>query len=167
MTDLRTDIVEVYIFRVANAEAELIELLQMRRSQHEVLPGTWQPVMGHVNPGETADAAAIRELYEETGYGRSESGDYALTGMWQLEQPNCYFLNAYDSIIISPCFAARVEYGPAPRMDSSHDAFRWIPAADAESLFLWPGQRIAVRQIMEDIISSESAIEPVLRVKLP
>ena len=64
---VRTDIVDVYVFRHgATGGRGDVQFLQMRRC-HGAMAGTWQPVMGHVEEGETATETAARELAEETG----------------------------------------------------------------------------------------------------
>jgi 8-oxo-dGTP pyrophosphatase MutT (NUDIX family) len=164
---LRTDVVEVYVFRrtgvnpAAGAGAKL-ELLQMRRAAGTMLGGTWQPIMGHVEADETAVACALRELAEETGY----APDAGLLGLWQLEEPNVYFLAGPDCIMLGPCFVAEVDPVRAPVLDGEHDAVRWVPRDAADRMFLWPGQRKAVSQLVRDILEPGSPVEPVLRLPL-
>jgi 8-oxo-dGTP pyrophosphatase MutT (NUDIX family) len=42
--------------------------VQLRSPQRRLLPGTWDIVGGHVEPGETLEEALRREVYEETGW---------------------------------------------------------------------------------------------------
>ena len=44
--------------------------LMMKRTDER--GGFWQPVTGGVEDGESIEQAAIREVYEETGYSRDE-----------------------------------------------------------------------------------------------
>ena len=161
---LRADIVEVYIFRHAagsthEGSLHAVEFLQMRRAKGQ-LSGTWAPVMGHVEEGETATQAALREMQEESGYSKSR----ALLKFWQLESVNTYFLANIDVIVMSPGFAALVEPGSEPMMDDSHDAVRWVRMDHADRHFVWPGQRAAIQQIARDILSPHSLAESVLRI---
>lgn len=163
---LRTDIVDVYVFRtcapgVPARGACAVEFLQLRRAASEPLGGTWQPIMGHALSGERASATALRELREETGY----AAGAGLVGLWALEEPNVYFLDVADAVMLGPCFAARVAAGVEPRLDAEHDAARWVPRDHADRAFLWPGQRKAIAQIIRDILEPGSAVEPVLRVQ--
>jgi isopentenyldiphosphate isomerase len=51
---------------VSNSSGEL--LLQKRSMDKDVAPGRWDTsVGGHVDPGETLEEAALRELHEELG----------------------------------------------------------------------------------------------------
>ncbi|MFP4144112.1 MAG: NUDIX domain-containing protein [Phycisphaeraceae bacterium] len=152
---------DVYVFRrPASPPPGEVEILQIRRVPDEVLGGTWQPVMGHMESGEIAAATALRELREETGFAPGRG----LVGFWQLELPNTYFLHSHACFVMSPCFAAEVERSAEPVLDAAHDALRWVPRADAERHFIWPGQRGAVEGIVRDIVSSGSAVEPILRI---
>lgn len=183
------DIVEVLVFRLGapdgiagDAAAEIppakaaspvgsraaaAEFLQLRRAGGK-LAGSWQPVMGHVEPGETAIAAAVRELREETGFVHAARADVhgnkTIAGFWQLETPDCFFLAAEDRIMVSPCFAVRVAHDAEPALDSSHDAFRWVRRDHVDRDFLWPGQRHAIEQIVRDLLPAGSLVEPFLRI---
>lgn len=153
---LRTDIVDVIVFRRAAAG---VEFLQLRRAAAP-LAGTWQPVMGHVEESESAAAAALRELAEETGY----APDRGLVGFWQLESLNVYFLAARDCVMLSPGFAAEVDATREPVLDVSHSAHRWVAPGQVESLFLWPGHRHAIAQIQRDILPPDAPTRELLRL---
>ena len=146
---IRNDIVDVYVFRRRPAGGrQTVEFLQMHRVPGIALPDTWQPVMGHMEEGETAARTALRELREETGYAPGDG----LLGFWHLELVNTYFLHAHENIVMSPCFAAEVVDGRDPVMDHTHDALRWVTREQADRSFLWPGQRTSIQQILRDIL---------------
>lgn len=153
---IRSDIVEVYIFRRL-AERRSPEFLQMRRARG-ALSGTWQPVMGHIEEGESAPQTALRELAEETGF-RPGPG---MLGFWQLELVNTYYLASHESVVLSPGFAVEVTAGIEPVLDADHDAHRWVPRDRVGRMFLWPGQRAAIDHIVHDILSAGSEMLPFL-----
>lgn len=157
---IRTDIIDVYVFRRAAKPRGPVMFLQLLRAKDVALPDTWQPVMGHIEQDEKAWEAAVRELREETGYARGAG----LLNLWQLETPNIFFLHTHEAIVMSPCFAAEVSPEVEPTLDATHQAARWIPHDAVGRAFLWPGQRQAIRQVMEDVLSPTSPVERLLRI---
>jgi 8-oxo-dGTP pyrophosphatase MutT (NUDIX family) len=152
---IRTDIVEVFIARSTAA------LLLLRRSQAPML-GTWQPVFGHVESGESATDAALRELREETGL-REGAG---LAVFYALERVRPYYLPELDAVIASPRFVAIAEREWSPRLCQEHDRFRWFSSTrldqkpsesgppvspEAESALYWPSQRESWAEAREAI----------------
>jgi 8-oxo-dGTP pyrophosphatase MutT (NUDIX family) len=159
---IRTDIVEVFVFRrpPGRRGATGVELLQLRRVKPPV-SGSWQPIMGHIEQNETAVRAAVRELREETGF------DAALCrGFWQLESLDTFFLAGSDTVMMCPLFAVEAPADFVPKLDDTHDAHRWVARDAADRAFLWPGQRAAVRQIVDDVLPVDSPMEPLLRIEL-
>lgn len=118
------------------------------------MSGSWQPVIGHLRPGETAAAGAVRELGEETGL---RPGNAAWKGFWALEQVPPYLLAATDEIVLSPRFAAEVGAGWSPRLDGEHSAWRWVALANAASSFMWPGQVAACAEVASVIVAGSPA----------
>lgn len=156
---VRTDIVDVYIFRRRQRN---IEFLQMRRSANP-LKGTWHPVMGHIEAGETAALCARRELIEEVGL---EPGDADLIGMWALEQVHPFFIAAIDQVIMSPRFAVEVRSTWSPRVNEEHTGVRWVKAADVARFFMWPGQLACCAEIVR-MARKSSIARAHLEVPLP
>lgn len=161
---IRSDIVDVYAFRrgtIATDLSDSFEFLQLRRVSG-TLPSTWQPVMGHVENGETAADAAVRELAEETGI----SPNHGLVNLWQLESVNIYFLAPDDVIMMSPGFAAEVSPNTDLALDETHNAARWIQLSQIDQQFLWPGQRRAIVEIQRVLLPHESAAKTFLQIDL-
>jgi len=154
---LRTDIIDVYTVRAPHADADPTELLQIRRTRNPAA-GTWQPVMGHVEPGERAIDTLWRELVEEIGLDRTGA-----VRAWSLERVRPFFLAERDEIVCSPRFVVEAARGWEPTLNDEHDAARWAPLADAERWFMWPGQREAIAEI-RGLFEPGSLSEPVLRI---
>lgn len=142
---VRTDLVDVYVVRIARAgpHADDFELLQLRRARPPHA-GSWQPVMGHVEPGETAVVAARREALEEVGL-RSPGPECA--GLWALERVRPYFIADRDEVWLTPRFVAQAAPGWSPTLNTEHDGFRWVGSARAVEAFLWMGQVDTVAEI--------------------
>lgn len=187
---VRTDVVDVYVFRRCESEstggtpvprhadlslpreapshAQMVEFLQVLRAS-EPLADTWHPVMGHIEPGETAVRCALRELDEELGLcvgGGGKRRDPALVGVWALEQVHPFFIAELDAIVMSPRFAAEVTSEWSPRLNDEHSAHRWVAQEDAARMFMWPGQRAAVREIVESLLVEGSLNREQLAVPL-
>lgn len=157
---VRPDLVECWVFRVVppsdasdtRPDAERLEILLLRRAPHRIFPGLWQCVTGGVEPGERVPAAALRELGEETGMG---AGD--VEAFFDLDQAAPFYDEGSDAVVVSAIFAARVRLDAVQRPSHEHDALRWVPAAEAPSLAVWPSYAESVRRIRELLLDPDLA----------
>lgn len=126
---------------VVNQRGEV--LLQLRRDSE-----TWAPPSGGVEPGETAAATAIREVFEETGIvvvperiAAVLSGrDYFVT-----------YPNGDQMATVTTVFRCRPRTDSAPRVndDESLD-IRYFPRADLPENMLPRHQRIISLALQDD-----------------
>lgn len=154
---VRTDVVDVYLFRRAAEARSGVEFLQLLRAS-EPLGRTWQPLMGHVESRETAPMTALRELREEVGLDPSSA---SWIGLWALEQVHPFYIAAIDSMVFSPRFACEVAPGWSPILNDEHSGHRWV---DDAASFMWPGQRRCLEEILSEIVPEWSLARDRLRV---
>ncbi len=155
MSEIVANIIDMYPFR---KQHDTIEFLLLKRAPESVVGNTWQSVHGKIEPGETALQTALRELHEETGL--------RPLGLWQLEYVNTFYVARIDRILMCPCFAAEIAPDAQITLSHEHTDFRWEPSDRAIGIFMWPGQRRSVREVLEQIVTPSSA-EPHLRVPIP
>ena len=112
-------------------------MLHRIKKKNDVNHDKWIGVGGKLDPGETAEACALREVWEETG----------LT----MQSP------AYRGIVDFTC-----EPWPAERMhlytctdftgtltDCNEGTLEWVPKPEVENLPIWQGDKIFLRLLAE------------------
>jgi dihydroneopterin triphosphate diphosphatase len=145
--NIKTDLVELHIFRIINKEQQF---LLLKRSENRIYPGIWQMVSGHTDKNETAYKSAIRELKEETGL-----KPYRL---WVAPNINSFYMPEDDSITLIPVFAAQVEDFEV-KISEEHTEFKWLNSEEAKKLLAWDGQRRSVDLIKEYFTSQMSFLK--------
>lgn len=159
---IRSDIGDLYIFRRTPA----IEFLQLRRVGGS-LHGSWHPVMGGIEEGETAPEAMLREMHEEVGL---EATDRRVLGYWALGAAGAAYLPprrvSEELILIGPKLALEVAPGWEPTLNDEHDGVRWIAEPKIDALFMWPNQRAAAREVIS-MLEPGCAAEPFMKLELP
>lgn len=156
---VRTDVIDVYVFR--RVDAGEVEFLQLLRAGPP-LANSWHPVMAHIEAGEKAVGCLWREMREELGL---DKADPSLLGAWALEQVHPFFIAELDAIVMSPRFAAEVGPHWSPTLNDEHSAHRWVKALQVTSMFMWPGQIAACREIVERLVPGDSLMRELVRVK--
>ncbi len=96
---------------------------------------------GHLEPGETLQAAALRETLEETGW------EVQLTGFIGLYQ---YYSEHNDTLYLRVCFAAEPIRQVTARLDSDITAAHWLSLEALQDLSL---RSPLVRQCVADALA--------------
>jgi lipoyl(octanoyl) transferase len=116
--------------------ADRAQVLLLRRSPER--GGFWQPVTGHLEPGESPSEAAARELREETGFiVPVRPLDYRHAFAWGVERP--------PRVARETVHLARVPAGTLPRLSDEHDAAQWLELPEALARVPFAGLRAALR----------------------
>jgi len=134
-------IVIVHIFKMIDGQAKCLLLHRCGK----FISGNWQMVTGKVHEGESAIAAAQRELFEETSLrpDRFYTADF-------LES---FYLEKFDTICHAPVFLAFIDQEQTVILSpEEHDKYQWLSIPDALSLLEFSGQRAALIHIEEQFI---------------
>jgi len=150
MPPLRPTAIAVYVYRFTQGGWEF---LQLRRTS-AAYGQTWQTVYGGVEDGETAIAAAIRELKEETGL--------VPRRMFQVEYLESFYFRANDSITLMPVFAVEVNQSDAITLNAEHDDFRWVHESEVNRVFMWRTQREVIRILFETMHEGGPAMKALM-----
>lgn len=136
---IRASIVSLFAIR---QQGDDWQVLLMQRA--DSLVGAWCQVAGKLEKDETASAAALRELREETGLKPQMlySGDIC-------EQ---FYEPERDAITIAPVFVAIIDVNKEVRLNSEHTNHRWVSFEDARNLVEFGGQRRCLGWIEDEFI---------------
>jgi 8-oxo-dGTP pyrophosphatase MutT (NUDIX family) len=134
------DLVGCWIFRIS--EAGELQILLLHRSPARIYPGVWQCVTGGLEPGEHVVDGALREVVEETGIGADDIAE-----LYTLDQVNVFFAEHVDQLMTEAVFAAQVRPETRVTLSHEHDDLRWVSAAEARELVVWPAYRTAIEQV--------------------
>jgi dATP pyrophosphohydrolase len=104
--------------------------------------GYWHTIAGGVDPGEEWEAAARRELREETGH---DAG--ALEPLGEFSYVPEAREDAGDERVDVRAFLVDVEPGWEPELDHEHDDYRWCSRDDAMELLFWPEPAALLRSL--------------------
>ena len=119
-------------------------LMMLRVPEHGLW---WQSVTGMMEPGETPEQTAHRELAEETGLeGRLENLDLSHT-FWM--DPT--ILGLPEDLLrfnTEHCFSVEVPADAKVRLaPEEHSAFQWTSLDEAEALMRWEGSKAALARL--------------------
>jgi dATP pyrophosphohydrolase len=150
------DMTSCYIVRPDETGVDY-EFLQLRRRTGDFMGGTWQPVAGRIEAGETAVQAALREVREEAGLIPVE--------FYSLDTVDIFYVPSADAVWHCIQFCAIVDRDHPVVLNEEHDAFRWVSASETEEKFMWPGDHRAIATIRKQIFENSLA-KPFMRIAL-
>jgi len=137
--------VTVFVSRKRGAE-----VLILRRSAPQ--GGYWHVVAGGVEPGETATAAAERELCEETGLVATVGAGVEVVEyvdpLTKEPAPGRIQHDASVARVTVTCFDVTAPDEWEPNLDWEHDGYRWCEPAEAFTAIRWPATAGALRKLL-------------------
>jgi 8-oxo-dGTP pyrophosphatase MutT (NUDIX family) len=126
------------------------EVLIVHRSPEQ--GAYWHVVAGGVEPGETVEEAAERELHEETGLiAEVRGGTPVIEYVYPLTEEPADRRNQYDSSIVAvevTCFRVTAPDDWEPELDWEHDGHRWCEPREAFTTLRWPATAQALRKLL-------------------
>jgi len=153
LTSVVPGVVDVYVIRPL---AEGWRVLVLRRALDTRCPGAWETVHGHVEGTERPEAAAKREVREETGLEIERLYNVTV-------QP--FYLHKLEMVQLAVVFAAFIAEPAAVMLGEEHQEYEWLPLEEAERRFIWPRERHALRDVHQLLSGGDAgAVEDVLRV---
>lgn len=133
------DFVVIYVIRPRGGTHEVLQLL---RRPDAYLGGTWQFPGGRLMENETAPAAAIRELHEETALSPGRLTFLSFTPV--------VYMPHVDRIMHIAAFCALVQSDAQPTLNAEHTASRWIGPREIRASVLWPVDRQALAEVFRE-----------------
>ena len=153
MTELRIAVVDVFVLRRVD---DGWHVLVLRRGVNTRCTGAWEIVHGRIEPGERPEAAAIREVTEETGLPVERLYHVAV---------HPFYLHTLGTVVMAVGFAAVVAQPGELRLGPEHDRGEWLPFQDATRRLVWPRSRTGLADVAVLLRGGDAGpVEDVLRV---
>ncbi|HXT18590.1 MAG TPA: ATPase, T2SS/T4P/T4SS family [Gemmatimonadaceae bacterium] len=152
MTKIEVGTIDVFVIHAAPTGWRVLAL---QRALDTRCPTAWEPVHGHIEPGETPEAAAVREVREEAGL--------EIEKLYVVRvQP--FYLRKRGAVELAVVFAAFVANAPVT-IGSEHQGHAWLSIEDALARFAFPGERASLREIVELLAGGDAGpVDDVMRV---
>ena len=122
-------VVDVLVFRPVEKGWQVLVL---RRRPGTRCAGSWEMIHGKVDAGERLEAAAIRELREETGLAAERLFSVTMHPFYVLPR---------QTVQIAAVFAAIVAREAQVTRGEEHDKHAWLTVSQARRRFSWPHER--------------------------
>ena len=153
MTQISVSTIDVYVI---DDSSHPWKVLVLQRAEGTRCPTSWETVHGHIEPSESPEHAAVREVREETGLEVDRL--YVIT-----VQP--FFLRKTKAVELAVVFAAFVKPISRIVLGPEHQQAEWLDVDAAASRFVWPRERAALAEIVQLLSAGDAGpVEDVLRV---
>jgi dihydroneopterin triphosphate diphosphatase len=131
-------------------------VLTVQRARNTRCPTAWETVHGRIEPGESPEQAAVREVREETGLEVQRLYNVMV-------QP--FYLHKLATVELAVVFAAFVRRADPVTLGEEHMRYEWLTPDDALERFVWPRERQALRDVLQLLRAGDAGpVEDVLRV---
>jgi len=153
MTSIEVGTVDVFVVRPL---AEGWRVLALQRGRDTRCPTAWEPVHGHVEPGETPEQAAVRELREEAGLAPDRL---------YVVRVSPFYVRRTSTLQLAVVFAAFIDGDATVTIGDEHQRYEWLGVDDALTRFAFPGERASLREIVELLSAGDAGpVDDVMRV---
>jgi type II secretory ATPase GspE/PulE/Tfp pilus assembly ATPase PilB-like protein/8-oxo-dGTP pyrophosphatase MutT (NUDIX family) len=153
MPHIEVGTIDVFVVRPL---ADGWRVLALQRGQHGRCPGAWEPVHGHIDPGEEPEQAAVRELREETGLAAERL---------YIVRVQPFYVRATRTLQLAVVFAAFVTEPADVVIGTEHVRAEWLSVDDALASYAFPGERASLREVVELLAAGDAGpVDDVMRV---
>ena len=131
-------------------------MLVLQRAADTRCPGAWETIHGRIESGERPEHAAVREVREESGLEVRRL--YSIT-------VHPFYLHAQQTVQLALVFAAFVDEPGEVEIGPEHRTYEWLSVSEATDRFVWPRERVSMREIVSLLSSGDAGpVEDVLRI---
>jgi dATP pyrophosphohydrolase len=148
MSSVAAHFIQLHIARRINGTIEY--LLLLRADDEPVFPNIWQVVTGGINKDETATAAALREMKEETGLEPIIA--------WAVPFVASFYSVRRDEIEHVPVFAALVNDNDDVILSHEHQAFEWLSYEQTIERLIFPSHKEGAEYVHQYIMAATGEI---------
>ena len=153
MSVVNVGTIDVYLIDPA---PEGWSVLALQRAHGTRCPTAWETVHGRIEPGESPEQAAVREVREETSLEVRRLYNVIV-------QP--FYLHTIATVEMAVVFAAFAQRADPITLGEEHMRHEWLSPEAALERFVWPRERQALRDVLQLLHAGHAGpVEDVLRV---
>jgi 8-oxo-dGTP pyrophosphatase MutT (NUDIX family) len=153
MVDLKVGVVDVFVLDPSRE----LRVLALRRAPGTRCTGAWEVIHGRIEPGESPEDAAMREVREEAGLEARRLYNVICQS---------FYLHRMATVQVAVVFAAFADSNDRITLGPEHDRGDWLSLDEALTRLSWPRSRQALRDIGDLLRGGDAGpMEDVLRVR--